>query len=114
MRKIRKISKSNRSIPSENSHRFFYKIKNKRVYVSDPAMGLVNYSSQEFIEHWISSGADSKVKEGIVLPSLNYSDYGVSGKITVNQKKQAVYQRSILKTASGFGGCNASVVYSKN
>jgi 3-oxoacyl-[acyl-carrier-protein] synthase-1 len=54
------------------------------------------------------------LKEGIVLPSLNYNDYGVSGKITVNQKKQAVYQRSILKTASGFGGCNASVVYSKN
>jgi 3-oxoacyl-[acyl-carrier-protein] synthase-1 len=53
------------------------------------------------------------LKEGIVLPSLNYSDYGVSGKITVNPKKQAVYQRNILKTASGFGGCNASVVYSK-
>lgn len=53
------------------------------------------------------------LKEGIVLPSLNYNDYGVTGKITVNQKKQAVYQRSILKTASGFGGCNASVVYSK-
>jgi len=53
------------------------------------------------------------IKEGIVLPSLNYNDYGVSGKITVNQKKQAVYQRNILKTASGFGGCNASVVYSK-
>lgn len=53
------------------------------------------------------------LKEGIVLPSLNYNEYGVSGKITVNQKNQAVYQRNILKTASGFGGCNASVVYSK-
>ena len=33
MRKIRKISKSNRSIPSENSHRFFYKIKNKNILI---------------------------------------------------------------------------------
>jgi ATP-binding cassette subfamily B protein len=52
---------------NQNHYIVVYKIKNKRVYVSDPAMGLVNYSSQEFIEHWISSGADSKVKEGIVL-----------------------------------------------
>jgi hypothetical protein len=33
VRKIRKISKSNRSIPSENSHRFFYKIKNKNILI---------------------------------------------------------------------------------
>lgn len=52
---------------NQNHYIVVYKIKNKRVYVSDPAMGLVNYSYHEFIEHWISSGADSKVKEGIVL-----------------------------------------------
>ncbi|MFM9943643.1 MAG: peptidase domain-containing ABC transporter [Bacteroidia bacterium] len=52
---------------NQNHYLVVYKIKNKRVYISDPALGLVNYSYSEFIEHWISAGADSKVKEGIVL-----------------------------------------------
>jgi len=52
---------------NQNHYIVVYKIKNNKVYVSDPAMGLVHYSYNDFIEHWISAGADSKVKEGIVL-----------------------------------------------
>jgi ATP-binding cassette subfamily B protein len=52
---------------NQNHYIVVYKIKNNKVYVSDPAMGLVHYDSKEFIEHWISAGADSKSKEGIVL-----------------------------------------------
>ncbi len=52
---------------NQNHYIVVYKVKNGKVYVSDPAMGLVHYSSEEFIEHWISAGADDKVKEGVVL-----------------------------------------------
>lgn len=52
---------------NQNHYIVVYKIKKNRIYVSDPAMGLVNYSYADFMEHWISAGADSKVKEGIVL-----------------------------------------------
>lgn len=52
--------------------------------------------------------------QGLVLPSMNYTSYGVSGKITVNEKLEKSNAAFALKTASGFGGCNAAVVFSKN
>ena len=44
-----------------------YHVKKEKVYVSDPALGLVKYSKEEFIEHWIGAGASANQKEGIVL-----------------------------------------------
>ncbi len=52
---------------NQNHYVVVYKIKNNRVYISDPAMGLVHYSKEEFLEHWIGAGAGDAVKEGIVL-----------------------------------------------
>lgn len=40
-----------------NSHFIVaYKVTKNRVYVSDPAKGLVNYSNEEFIENWHKKG----------------------------------------------------------
>jgi len=52
---------------NQNHYVVVYKIKNNIVYVSDPALGLIHYPKEEFIEHWIGVGVDSKKKEGIVL-----------------------------------------------
>lgn len=52
------------------------------------------------------------LREGIVLPSLNYQENGVSGKVTVNKTLIKTNKKHALKTASGFGGCNAAILYS--
>lgn len=52
--------------------------------------------------------------EGAVLPSRNFVEPGVSEKINVNTSFFKTQKQHALKTASGFGGCNAAVVYSMN
>lgn len=52
---------------NQNHYLVVYKVTDKKVYISDPAMGLVSYGHAEFIEHWIGAGVDKKIKEGIVL-----------------------------------------------
>lgn len=54
------------------------------------------------------------LREGIVLPSLNYEHSGVSGPISVNTQLLSTAKKHALKTASGFGGVNASILFSKN
>ncbi len=44
-----------------------YKIKNGKVYVSDPALGLLIYTKEEFINSWIGNNADETTPEGIAL-----------------------------------------------
>ncbi len=44
-----------------------YKIKDDRVYVSDPSFGLIDYSKKEFIESWIGNNADDTTQEGLAL-----------------------------------------------
>ncbi|HKR07274.1 MAG TPA: peptidase domain-containing ABC transporter [Bacteroidia bacterium] len=44
-----------------------YKIKKNKVFVSDPAHSLLEYSKEEFIENWIGNGANEKSNEGICL-----------------------------------------------
>jgi ATP-binding cassette subfamily B protein len=40
-----------------------YKIKKDKIYISDPAHGLLVYSKEEFIKSWVSDGKD----EGVLL-----------------------------------------------
>ena len=47
-----------------------------------------------------------------VLPSRNYAENGVPGKINVNAEQKPSDKTVALKTASGFGGCNAALVLS--
>ncbi len=50
--------------------------------------------------------------EGIILPSKNFHTLGVSENVTVNRELTKSIKTHALKTASGFGGCNAAIVYS--
>ena len=44
-----------------------YKVDKKKIYVSDPAIGLLSYTHEEFLEHWIDGKATREDKEGIAL-----------------------------------------------
>lgn len=45
-----------------------YKIdKSGTVYISDPSYGLITYSKEEFIKHWIGNNADENTEEGIAM-----------------------------------------------
>lgn len=51
---------------------------------------------------------------GVVLPSRNYKEHGVSENVTVSKELTKTDKNHALKTASGFGGCNAALIYSIN
>ncbi len=44
-----------------------YKIEKDKVSVSDPAYGLITYTTREFIKNWIGENADEHTEEGIAL-----------------------------------------------
>lgn len=44
-----------------------YKIKKNKVFVADPAHGLLEYSRQEFIDNWIRKQANETTEDGIAL-----------------------------------------------
>ena len=44
-----------------------YKIKKGTYYISDPAIGLIEYTKEEFIKFWICNNANETTEEGIVL-----------------------------------------------
>lgn len=48
---------------NQNHFVVIYKIKKNKVYIADPAHGLLVYSKEEFIKSWVSDGKD----EGILL-----------------------------------------------
>ena len=65
-----------------------YKIKKDKVFISDPAHGLLEYKKETFIKSWIGNNADDKTQEGIVLlleptPKLNQTE--VDDNIDVNK-----------------------------
>lgn len=63
-----------------------YEIKNDIVYVSDPAYGLITYSKEEFIKHWINENADESTEEGVALmlePTPNF----LQAKFEIEQSK---------------------------
>lgn len=44
-----------------------YKIKKNKYYISDPAIGLIEYSKEEFLKFWIGNNSDENTDEGIAL-----------------------------------------------
>lgn len=57
----------------------------------------------------IEAGHDNKI-----IKSAGYTEKGVTGKIEVITETISTNINAILKTASGFGGCNAAALFSKN
>ncbi len=65
-----------------NSNHFvvLYKIKKEIFYISDPAIGLIEYNETEFLKFWIGNNADQTTEEGIALlleptPKFYESEY---------------------------------------
>lgn len=52
------------------------------------------------------------LKEGVILPSKNFETLGVSENINISRSLEKSNKTHALKTASGFGGCNAAIIYS--
>ncbi|MFM8848800.1 MAG: cysteine peptidase family C39 domain-containing protein, partial [Cytophagales bacterium] len=40
---------------NQNHFAVVYKIKKDKVWVADPAVGLINYTKQEFLKSWLSA-----------------------------------------------------------
>lgn len=53
------------------------------------------------------------LEQKIVLPTAGYERSGVTENINICDKVQPINGDTFLKTASGFGGCNAAVVFKK-
>jgi len=63
------------------------------------------------VETIISSMA---LKNNLVIKSLGYSNCGVPTPITIATETVTLESKSFLKTISGFGGCNAAVLFKKS
>ena len=71
---------------NKNHYVVLYKIKKNIYYISDPAHGLLKYTQQEFLKHWIGNNADENTEEGIVLlleptPKLNDNNFDKEEKL---------------------------------
>ncbi|MDB5004286.1 MAG: beta-ketoacyl synthase [Mucilaginibacter sp.] len=53
------------------------------------------------------------LKQNLILPTLGFEKMGVSNPINVCTTLTSKRLKTCLKTASGFGGCNAAIVFSK-
>ncbi|MCS4303732.1 beta-ketoacyl synthase N-terminal-like domain-containing protein [Chryseobacterium sp. BIGb0232] len=51
--------------------------------------------------------------QNTLLPSKNFEEMGVSQPLNIIRENQSATVKYILKTASGFGGCNAAIVLEK-
>lgn len=56
-----------------------YKVTKSKVYVADPAHGLIQYTHRDFIKNWIGDNANAETEQGIALlleptPRLNQKE----------------------------------------
>ena len=54
------------------------------------------------------------MKNNLVIPTIGFNEIGVSNEINICNLLREIPLNHCLKTASGFGGCNASILFSKN
>ncbi|MBS1531226.1 MAG: beta-ketoacyl synthase [Bacteroidetes bacterium] len=53
------------------------------------------------------------LKDHVVLPTMGFEERGVTRSVNVAKSIAASSKPNFLKTASGFGGCNAAIVFGK-
>jgi 3-oxoacyl-[acyl-carrier-protein] synthase-1 len=53
------------------------------------------------------------LKQGLVLPTYGYQENGVTNAVNVCSSAIQINAGSFIKTASGFGGCNAAVIFGR-
>ncbi|OCA80568.1 ABC transporter ATP-binding protein [Chryseobacterium contaminans] len=44
-----------------------YKVKDDKIYVSDPALGLITYSRKEFLNGWLEKTVEKKFRQGVLI-----------------------------------------------
>lgn len=54
------------------------------------------------------------MRKNILIKSIGYNDFGVAEEISVIEKNEPKKINEFLKIASGFGGCNAAVLFLKH
>ncbi len=62
---------------NKNHYVVLYKVKGKKYFISDPAIGLLEYSKEELLKFWIGNNANETTKEGVALllePTPNFHD----------------------------------------
>src|SRR6185436_1701114 len=80
-----------------------------------PLNGLKGYFGHTLgagglVETIISTGAS---KQNMLIATKGYETHGVSENIHIIRKTEKKKINTFLKTSSGFGGCNASILFSK-
>lgn len=53
------------------------------------------------------------MRENLVIPTRGFEKTGVSQPVNVSTSIRSIQLNNCLKTASGFGGCNAAMIFSK-
>jgi len=53
------------------------------------------------------------LREELLIPTLGFKDNGVTARVNVCSELLPIRAKNFIKTASGFGGCNAAVVFGK-
>jgi 3-oxoacyl-[acyl-carrier-protein] synthase I len=53
------------------------------------------------------------LKEKLIIPTLGFRELGVTSSVNVCSSPLHIDASNFIKTASGFGGCNAAVVIGK-
>ena len=53
----------------------------------------------------------SALEDGIVLGTRGFSELGVSRKINISAENRKAVGKRFIKLISGFGGCNAAMMY---
>ncbi len=51
---------------NQNHFVVIYKITKKKVWISDPGLGLVSYTAEEFKKHWVSTVKDT-IEQGVIM-----------------------------------------------
>jgi 3-oxoacyl-[acyl-carrier-protein] synthase-1 len=57
--------------------------------------------------------ASTAMKKNLLIKSLGYSRHGVSAPVNVIKENEQKELNTVLKVASGFGGCNAAMIVKK-
>jgi 3-oxoacyl-[acyl-carrier-protein] synthase-1 len=58
--------------------------------------------------------AAHSLKHNTIIPSRGFNELGVTQLLNVAKEIQTIPLAACLKTASGFGGCNAAIVLRKS
>jgi len=84
-----------------------YKIKKNKIYVSDPAHGLLVYSKEDFLKNWVSDGKDEGV---LLLLETNPDFYSNKTEDQIKENKQSFsflfaylknYRKAVLQLCLG-------------